>query len=412
MTYFNHFNRIFGDNSTSNAKRKRQYFRSLCIEELESRELLSVTLGDFDAIREQYADLNLSANMADYNIIEVGGADPINTTDSFAFSDAGIRAAIARAGQTTGNDLIVVRTTEMQNKIALVGTELSISINATTRGSITIVSLGTAKLTIDANQQSRIFNINNSSVALAGLIITNGKENFAGGGIYIYSVTLTPSPLTVTNCTIAGNSSTGGGGGIYGSTYTSSLTITNCTITENTAGNGKVDGKAVITGLASQKYTFGIREIAYTGTTESDKGAVFATSAIATFSVQPVKYAAPKNNGSTGSLLQWRANDAVAKPADTESVTYTKSYEVGIYSGKVVMFPGDANWEAVFGGTPYTSIGIGNDGTTFTTDDLSIVLTGVSTRVSFAVREVIMKTEGGATTVVAKSAITKISVKG
>jgi hypothetical protein len=176
--------------------------------------------------------------------------------------------------------------------------------------------------------------------------------------------------------------------------------------------NGKVDGKAVITGLASQKYTFGIREVAYTGTTESEKGAIFATSAIATFNVQPAKYVAPKNKGSTGSLLQWRANDSVPKPADTGSVTYSKSYEVGIFSGKTVVFPGDANWVTVFGRTPYTSIGIGNDGTTFTTDDLSIALTGILTKVSFAVREVITKTEGGMTTVVAKSAITKITVKG
>jgi hypothetical protein len=176
--------------------------------------------------------------------------------------------------------------------------------------------------------------------------------------------------------------------------------------------NGKVDGKAIITGLGGQKYPFGIREIAYTGTTESDKGAVFATSAIAKFSVQPTKYVAVRNNSSTGTQLQWRANDAVPKPADTANVTYQKSYEVGIYSGTTVVFPSDVNWETVFGGAPYTSIGIGNDGTTFTTDDLSIALTGVSKKVSFAVREVISKTEGGTTSVVAKSAIAKITVKG
>lgn len=176
--------------------------------------------------------------------------------------------------------------------------------------------------------------------------------------------------------------------------------------------NGTVDGKAVITGLGGQKYTFGIREVAYTGTTESDKGVVFAVSAIAKFSVQPTKYAAVKNNGSTGTQLQWKANDAMVKPADTEGVTYQKSYEVGIYKGTAVVFPGDATWEAVFGNSPYTSIEIGND-CTFTTEDLSITLTGVSAKkVSFAVREVITKTEGGMNTVVAKSAITKITVKG
>ena len=176
--------------------------------------------------------------------------------------------------------------------------------------------------------------------------------------------------------------------------------------------NGKVDGNAVLSGLGGQKYTFGIREIAYTGAAESDKGVVFATSSIAKFSVQPTKYAGVKNSGSTGSQLQWKSNDVVAKPADTASTTYQKSYEVGVYSGKAVVFPGDANWEAVFGGAPYTSIGIGNDGTTFTTEDLSIALTGVTTKVSFAIREVITKTEGEMTCVVAKSAIAKMTVKG
>ena len=43
--------------------------RRLRLEPLEERQMLSVSVGEFNQIRELYPDLNLSANMADYNII-------------------------------------------------------------------------------------------------------------------------------------------------------------------------------------------------------------------------------------------------------------------------------------------------------------------------------------------------------
>jgi hypothetical protein len=98
---------------------QRQRSRICRIELLEERELLSITTGEFDAIRSQYADLNLT-NYGDYNIIEI-------TADGL--SDTNIRAAITEAGNTTANDLIVVRTTETQNKITLSGSELAVNIS-------------------------------------------------------------------------------------------------------------------------------------------------------------------------------------------------------------------------------------------------------------------------------------------
>ena len=235
MQNFN-FKRFFGNNSTNSdsaSKNKRKRGRVCRIEQLEEREMLSVSMGDFDAIKSQYEDLNLG-NFADYNIIEVGGAgnQAGGANNNFAFSDTGIRAAIARAGQTTQNDIIVVRTTATQNKITLGGTELAININAAQYGSVTIVSLGANNLTIDADQRSRVFNIDeNSTVALGGLTITNGRVASFGGGIVNCGI------LTVTGCTIVGNTATSSitlssGGGIYS---TNTLTITNSTITGNTA---------------------------------------------------------------------------------------------------------------------------------------------------------------------------------
>jgi hypothetical protein len=53
------------------------------MESLESRELLSVTAAEFDAIRSQHADLELSANMTDYNVIEITAAQ-LSSDTAFA----------------------------------------------------------------------------------------------------------------------------------------------------------------------------------------------------------------------------------------------------------------------------------------------------------------------------------------
>ena len=138
--------------------------------------------------------------MAAYNIIEI---------TSNQLTDANLRNAITTAGTTQENDLIVVRTTTLQNTITLSGTELGININASQFGSVTIVSLGDENLTIDANRQSRVFSIGdifnsaNGEVALAGLIITGGHcVNYGdGGGIY------SNSGANLYNTVVANNSS-------------------------------------------------------------------------------------------------------------------------------------------------------------------------------------------------------------
>jgi len=207
----------------------------------------TITEAEFLAIKSMYADLNLT-NYGDYNIIEITAAQ---------LSDANLRNAISVAASTTKNDLIVARTTTTQNTIMLGGTELAINIDSATYGSVTIVSLGAENLTIDANEESRVFNLTSSDVALAGLTITHGQTSGSGtsnygGGIYSNS-TLTVTnctisdnfsdtgggiyncgTLTVTNSTISGNSTGVNGGGLYN--YEGIMTLTNCIIAENSAG--------------------------------------------------------------------------------------------------------------------------------------------------------------------------------
>lgn len=108
----------------------------------------NITSAEYGTIRSKYADLNLSANMNDYNLIEITASQ---------LSDANLRNAINTAGTTTKDDLIVVRTTASQNAITLSGTELAIDIDNAMYGSVTIASLGDSALTLDANQQSHVF---------------------------------------------------------------------------------------------------------------------------------------------------------------------------------------------------------------------------------------------------------------
>ena len=169
------FRNFTGKKETALTSRASRRLRHLLFEPLEERQMLAITPADFNAIKAAYPDLQLTA-MSDYNVMEITAAE---------LSDAKLREKIAEAGTTPQNDLIVLRTTATQNTITLNGSELAININAANFGSITIVSLGEEKLTIDANQKSRVFNIaSTSTVALAGLTITGGKDTGNGGGIY------------------------------------------------------------------------------------------------------------------------------------------------------------------------------------------------------------------------------------
>ncbi|MGL4943046.1 MAG: fibronectin type III domain-containing protein, partial [Thermoguttaceae bacterium] len=156
-----------------NAKKTHLKHRSLQLESLETRELLSVSLGEFEQIRNLYADLNLSANFADYNVIEITASQ---------LSAASLQTAIDTAAQTVQNDLIVVRTTAEQNTITLEGNPLFIDIDQSQHGSVAIVALSSIKsnspLVINTQDMSRAFRISNSNVYLANTEIIGTTWSF------------------------------------------------------------------------------------------------------------------------------------------------------------------------------------------------------------------------------------------
>ena len=125
--------------------------------------------------------------------------------------------------------------------IVLNGVEIEIT------KSITIDASSIGGIVVDANQQSRVFNVQTGTTApveLVGLTITGGKvasnqnENLAryGGGIF------NSGNLLLQNCVVRGNYALNYGGGIFSD---STLTLINCNITGNSSGAYTREGKLI-----------------------------------------------------------------------------------------------------------------------------------------------------------------------
>ena len=114
--------------------------------------------------------------------------------------------------------------------IVLTSAELAID------GNVTITGPGPDLLTVSGNNARRVFNIGSvnagRTVAISGLTISNGSEQF-GGGIYNPGGTT----LTLTAVTITMNTASIHGGGIYNDTP-NVVSITASSLTGNSAGNG------------------------------------------------------------------------------------------------------------------------------------------------------------------------------
>ena len=117
-----------------------------------------------------------------------------------------LRAAIAAANATVGPDIIEF-TPGLNGTITLTNGELTIT------DSVTIVGLG-ADVTVDANDLSRVFTINDGddsteqTVEISGLTITGGNAD-DGGGVF------NAEDLVLSEMVIRGNNATNDGGGVF-----------------------------------------------------------------------------------------------------------------------------------------------------------------------------------------------------
>lgn len=140
--------------------------------------------------------------------------------------DLSLREAIHLANS---GDTITFDSSLSGGTITLSGGELHID------KSLTIDALSADNLTIDANQQSRVFNLDDGqdntiqNINLNGINITGGGNVTDGGGVY------NQEDLRISNTTLNDNVSDDRGGAIanYGT-----VAITNTTITNNSATTG------------------------------------------------------------------------------------------------------------------------------------------------------------------------------
>ena len=145
-----------------------------------------------------------------------------------------LRAAIAQANADGGGDTIVFSSLfNTPQTITLTGGQLELT--GTTAGT-TITGPGANLLSVSGNQASRVFQVDaNVTASISGLTITGGSAD-NGGGVQVTK----NSSLTMTDCTVSGNSAVGLGGlgGGLVCFQGGSMTMTNCTVSGNTAGGG------------------------------------------------------------------------------------------------------------------------------------------------------------------------------
>ena len=209
------------------------------------------------------------------------------TSDAAFGTGTSLREAIIYADTRAGADTITFAPSLTAGGLATITLTLGQLQLTDTSGRTTITGPGAAMLSVDANQQNRVFFIaTGASAAISGMTIKNGKETTVtgmGGGIRnegtlellntvlsgnsasfggaIYSPT--NGTLVITSSTISGNSANdGSGGGIISG---GELTVTNSTVSDNTAGSGG-GGIFVEAGTAS-----------LTGSTISDNSATLGS---------------------------------------------------------------------------------------------------------------------------------------
>jgi len=153
------------------------------MESLENRELLSVSVEEFNALRLQYAELSLAESLDRYNIIEI-------TTEQLHTEY--LQAAINSAAQTEQDDLIVVRTDTNRSVIDLNEALLVINVDSAQFGNVAIIASGREKLQILGSSEAGVLAIESGNVALGGIVLES-TNNF----LHIDNVLRTAEEVTL-----------------------------------------------------------------------------------------------------------------------------------------------------------------------------------------------------------------------
>jgi len=182
---------------------------------------------------------SVSGLSASFNLTNTGAIYAslvVNTTSDSLTPGAGLlslREAVDFANDDrSGNTKITFNQAVFAHAqtINLIGGQLELS-NATEKETITGPNAG---VTVNAGGLSRVFQVDGSVAAsISGMTITGGNSVGNGGGVDNLGT------LTLTNCTVSGNSAGNRGGGVLNNS--GSLALTNCTVSDNSASNVKIN---------------------------------------------------------------------------------------------------------------------------------------------------------------------------
>jgi len=174
--------------------------------------------------------------------------------------------------------------------ITMNGTEMMIG------DRVTVTGPGSGLLTIDAQQKSRIFNIDQAGSAsntftISGMTLKNGLVTGNGGAILNSDETLIFSDMKFLN-----NKATAIGGALH-NTAKVSVTVTNAVFSDNTAGTGQGGGIAFATAASTGNFT----NVTFLRNTSGIQGGGVAFAGNSTSTFDSVTF--DQNIGSTGGAL-------------------------------------------------------------------------------------------------------------
>lgn len=215
-----------------------------------------------------------------------------------ASTDVSLREAILAANSDAGHQQITFAD-GLSGTLTLTRGELAVT------DSVEISGPGARAITVDANGQSRVFNVDNSAsslldVTISGLTITGGTSAEAGGAIYS-SENLTLAEVTVSDST----SSSGdflGGGGLFGRDGT--VVLTGSTFSGNSVTSSRGEGAAVRARFGT---TLIVNNSTFSGNTSSTVGGAIAASDIRRAEINNTTIA--NNTGQRGALFLWNLSE-------------------------------------------------------------------------------------------------------
>ena len=152
-----------------------------------------------------------------------------NPTDAPVVNQTDLRQAIAQANSDGGGDTIVFSSLfDTPQTITLTEGPLILTGASTT----TITGPAANTLNVSGGGKSRVFDINGASAVISGLTISGGMANTFGGGLYNQG-----GKVTLTDCLVTQNTANEDGGGLA-NTAGATLTLNHCTVAQNSLPMG------------------------------------------------------------------------------------------------------------------------------------------------------------------------------